>query len=61
MHCMRLVLCLCRWPRIPRARRIDALSQHIKNLLSPSTPYFFNTLYDPTGRARTPCAATPSA
>jgi reversibly glycosylated polypeptide/UDP-arabinopyranose mutase len=26
---------------------INALEQHIKNLLSPSTPYFFNTLYDP--------------
>ncbi|ONM31855.1 hypothetical protein ZEAMMB73_Zm00001d040704 [Zea mays] len=26
---------------------INALEQHIKNLLSPSTPFFFNTLYDP--------------
>lgn len=26
---------------------INALEQHIKNLLSPSTPYIFNTLYDP--------------
>ncbi len=23
------------------------LEQHIKNLLTPSTPFFFNTLYDP--------------
>lgn len=26
---------------------INALQQHIKNLLCPSTPFFFNTLYDP--------------
>ena len=26
---------------------INALEQHIRNLLTPSTPYFFNTLYDP--------------
>ncbi|XP_054820777.1 UDP-arabinopyranose mutase 3-like [Prosopis cineraria] len=26
---------------------INALEQHIKNLLTPSTPFFFNTLYDP--------------
>eukprot|EP01018_Ginkgo_biloba_P027886 Gb_40317 [translate_table: standard] len=26
---------------------INALEQHIKNLLCPSTPFFFNTLYDP--------------
>jgi reversibly glycosylated polypeptide/UDP-arabinopyranose mutase len=26
---------------------INALQQHIQNLLTPSTPYFFNTLYDP--------------
>jgi hypothetical protein len=26
---------------------INALEQHIKNLLSPATPYIFNTLYDP--------------
>ncbi len=23
------------------------MQQHIRNLLTPSTPYFFNTLYDP--------------
>ncbi|KAF2549648.1 hypothetical protein F2Q70_00023757 [Brassica cretica] len=28
-------------------KEINALEQHIKNLLSPSTPHFFNTLYDP--------------
>ena len=26
---------------------INALKQHIQNLLTPSTPFFFNTLYDP--------------
>ncbi|GKA48170.1 UDP-arabinopyranose mutase 1-like protein [Tanacetum coccineum] len=31
----------------PSGKDIDALSQHIRNLLHPSTPYFFNTLYDP--------------
>lgn len=31
----------------PSGERINALEQHIKNLLSPSTPDFFNTLYDP--------------
>ena len=32
-------------PTHPQA--IDAVQQHIRNLLTPSTPYFFNTLYDP--------------
>ncbi|KAH6802170.1 reversibly glycosylated polypeptide 3 [Perilla frutescens var. frutescens] len=31
----------------PSGKDINALEQHIKNLLSPSTPHFFNTLYDP--------------
>ncbi|CAM6097883.1 unnamed protein product [Calypogeia fissa] len=31
----------------PTGKQINALEQHIKNLLTPSTPYFFNTLYDP--------------
>jgi reversibly glycosylated polypeptide / UDP-arabinopyranose mutase len=31
----------------PSGQDINALEQHIKNLLSPSTPDFFNTLYDP--------------
>ena len=31
----------------PSGADINALEQHIKNLLSPSTPLFFNTLYDP--------------
>jgi hypothetical protein len=31
----------------PTGKDIDALAQHIKNLLCPSTPLFFNTLYDP--------------
>ncbi|CAF2102575.1 hypothetical protein HID58_019902 [Brassica napus] len=33
----------------PSGKDINALEQHIKNLLSPSTPHFFNTLYDPYG------------
>ncbi|KAK6129004.1 hypothetical protein DH2020_037258 [Rehmannia glutinosa] len=31
----------------PSGQQINALQQHIKNLLCPSTPLFFNTLYDP--------------
>ncbi|KAF9684013.1 hypothetical protein SADUNF_Sadunf04G0073600 [Salix dunnii] len=31
----------------PSGKAINALEQHIKNILSPSTPFFFNTLYDP--------------
>ena len=31
----------------PTGEDINVLEQHIQNLLSPSTPYFFNTLYDP--------------
>ncbi|KAL6294870.1 hypothetical protein ACE6H2_003012 [Prunus campanulata] len=31
----------------PSGKEINALEQHIKNLLNPSTPLFFNTLYDP--------------
>ncbi|KAH7532779.1 hypothetical protein FEM48_Zijuj04G0058200 [Ziziphus jujuba var. spinosa] len=31
----------------PSGKQINALEQHIKNLLCPSTPFFFNTLYDP--------------
>ncbi|CAA2968555.1 alpha-1,4-glucan- synthase [UDP-forming] [Olea europaea subsp. europaea] len=31
----------------PPGKEINALGQHIKNLLCPSTPNFFNTLYDP--------------
>ena len=31
----------------PSGEDINALEQHIKNLLCPSTPDFFNTLYDP--------------
>ena len=30
-----------------RPAEINALKQHIQNLLTPSTPFFFNTLYDP--------------
>ncbi|CAL9077195.1 unnamed protein product [Musa acuminata var. zebrina] len=31
----------------PTGKEINALEQHIKNILSPATPHFFNTLYDP--------------
>lgn len=31
----------------PSGQQINALEQHIKNLLCPSTPFFFNTLYEP--------------
>ena len=31
----------------PTGEDINALEQHIRNLLTPSTPFFFNTLYDP--------------
>lgn len=31
----------------PSGEDINVLEQHISNLLSPSTPFFFNTLYDP--------------
>lgn len=31
----------------PTGKDINALEHHIKNLLTPSTPHFFNTLYDP--------------
>lgn len=31
----------------PSGEAINVLEQHIKSLLTPSTPYFFNTLYDP--------------
>ncbi|XP_020265913.1 UDP-arabinopyranose mutase 3-like isoform X2 [Asparagus officinalis] len=31
----------------PSGKDIKALEQHINNLLSYATPYFFNTLYDP--------------
>ncbi|KAI3773848.1 hypothetical protein L1987_48385 [Smallanthus sonchifolius] len=31
----------------PSGIDINALEQYIKNLLTPSTPFFFNTLYDP--------------
>ena len=31
----------------PTGEDIDALAQHLDNLLKPSTPFFFNTLYDP--------------
>lgn len=38
------------WKKVakdPSGKEINALAQHIQNLLTPSTPFFFNTLYDP--------------
>ncbi|KAK4399861.1 putative UDP-arabinopyranose mutase 2 [Sesamum angolense] len=40
-------LLVARVAKDPSGKDINALEQHIKNLLSPSTPHFFNTLYDP--------------
>jgi reversibly glycosylated polypeptide/UDP-arabinopyranose mutase len=34
-------------PPNPRPQDINALEQHLQNLLTPSTPYYFNSLYDP--------------
>ncbi|XP_051147715.1 probable UDP-arabinopyranose mutase 1 [Andrographis paniculata] len=31
----------------PKGNDIDAITQHVRNLETPSTPFFFNTLYDP--------------
>ncbi|KAH9300148.1 hypothetical protein KI387_011731, partial [Taxus chinensis] len=31
----------------PSGKDINVVEQHMKNLTTPSTPYFFNTLYDP--------------
>ncbi|KAK4362615.1 hypothetical protein RND71_017856 [Anisodus tanguticus] len=31
----------------PSGRDMDTVAQHLENLTKPSTPYFFNTLYDP--------------
>lgn len=31
----------------PSGEDINVLEQHIHNMLTPATPYFFNTLYDP--------------
>lgn len=37
----------CFVAKTPTGEDINALEQHIRNLLTPSTPLFFNTLYDP--------------
>ncbi|KAK4706210.1 hypothetical protein R3W88_034226 [Solanum pinnatisectum] len=44
----------------PSGKDINALEQHIKNLLCPSTPFFFNTLYEPfrDGAVCVPTAAS---
>ena len=31
----------------PQGNKINALEQHLRNISTPSTPFFFNTLYDP--------------
>lgn len=36
----------------PSGEDINVLEQHIHNLLTPSTPFFFNTLYDPFREVR---------
>mmetsp|Transcript_43933 Transcript_43933/g.111125 ORF Transcript_43933/g.111125 Transcript_43933/m.111125 type:complete len:349 (+) Transcript_43933:165-1211(+) len=46
----RFVLVLeegCLVGKTPGGERINALRQHVQNLITPATPYFFNTLYDP--------------
>jgi hypothetical protein len=48
---MLLVYCspsLAHRAKNPSGEDINALEQHIKNLLSPSTPDFFNTLVSQT-------------
>lgn len=51
-HTLRQCQPACRPAAIAAACRfslqdINALEQHLTNLLTPATPYFFNTLYDP--------------
>ena len=41
------MICVLQVAKDPQGKEINALEQHITNLLSPSTPFFFNTLYDP--------------
>jgi hypothetical protein len=37
----------CRAAADPYGQPVDALGHHMRNLLAPATPYYFNTLYDP--------------
>jgi reversibly glycosylated polypeptide/UDP-arabinopyranose mutase len=37
----------CAIAKDPAGKPTDPVEQHVVNLTSPSTPYFFNTLYDP--------------
>ncbi|XP_057837845.2 UDP-arabinopyranose mutase 1 [Cryptomeria japonica] len=37
----------CSVAKDPTGKDINIVEQHLKNLSKPSTPYFFNTLYDP--------------
>ena len=46
-HCWPIIFATSQVAKDPSGKDINALEQHIKNLLSPSTPFFFNTLYDP--------------
>ncbi|CAL0321708.1 unnamed protein product [Lupinus luteus] len=45
--CVDLVSRFFKVANDPSGKAVNALEQHIKNLLCPSTPLFFNTLYDP--------------
>lgn len=37
----------CFMARDPSGKAIDPIAEHIRNLKTPSTPFYFNTLYDP--------------
>ena len=44
------------WKKVakdPSGKEINALAQQIQNFLTPSTPLFFNTLYDHIGKELT--------
>lgn len=45
--CGRLIFVVIKVAKDPTGKDIDTLTQHLDNLTKPSTPYFFNTLYDP--------------
>uniref|UniRef100_A0A7N2MMN2 Uncharacterized protein n=1 Tax=Quercus lobata TaxID=97700 RepID=A0A7N2MMN2_QUELO len=44
-----LYIPICKVAKDPSGKEINALAEHIQNLLTPSTSLFFNTLYDPYG------------
>lgn len=37
----------CFVAKTPTGKEINVLDQHLRNLTTPSTPFYFNTLYDP--------------